>query len=115
LSGKSAYERAASSQVEGLGLWEKTSAAGNTHFTGRFGGVRILVLNNRDRGNDGEPDWHVFSIDGEKPRNPPEAERGFGAPRRQPRHSAYRRVQPTDEGPPLDDDLGDLWPPERPG
>jgi hypothetical protein len=47
-------------------LWEKTSAKGNTYFVGRLGGVRILILENRGRGNEGEADWHLFFIDGEK-------------------------------------------------
>jgi len=47
-------------------LWEKTSAAGNRYFAGRLGGVKILILENRDRGGEGEPDWHLFFADGKK-------------------------------------------------
>jgi hypothetical protein len=55
-------------KLKAFGLWQKTSTAGNTYFMRRFGGVRVLVLSNRDRGEEGEPDWNVFFIDGKKPR-----------------------------------------------
>jgi hypothetical protein len=50
--------------LKAAGLWEKTSAAGNTYFVGRLGGVRVLILRNRDAGAEGEPDWHMFFADG---------------------------------------------------
>jgi hypothetical protein len=36
-------------RLKAFSLWQKTSAAGNTYLMGRFGGVRVLVLSNRDR------------------------------------------------------------------
>ncbi len=44
-------------KLRAFGLWEKVSTAGNRYLVGRLGGVRVLVLANRDRGEDGEPDW----------------------------------------------------------
>ena len=50
-------------------LWEKTARGGNTYLIGRLGGVRVLVMRNRDAGGEGEPDWHLFFADGsDKPR-----------------------------------------------
>jgi hypothetical protein len=71
-------------------LWEKTSAAGNTYFIGRLGGVRILILRNRDAGAEGEPDWHLFFADG----SPRAAEASLQPASAEPRRcSAYRRQQ----------------------
>jgi hypothetical protein len=42
-------------------LWERTSSAGNPYLVGRLGGLRILVLQNRDR--QGEDDAsHVLVV-----------------------------------------------------
>jgi hypothetical protein len=40
-------------------LWEKTSAGDRKYLVGRWGGLRILVLQNRERGGAGQPDWHL--------------------------------------------------------
>ena len=55
--------------IKAASLWEKTSAAGNRYFIGRLGGARILILENRSRGAEGEPDWQLFFCDGEKREN----------------------------------------------
>jgi hypothetical protein len=55
--------------LKAASLWEKTSAAGNRYFIGRLGGVRILILDDRSRGVEGEPDWQLFFCDGEKREN----------------------------------------------
>ena len=36
-------------------LWAKTSAKGGQYFTGRLGGVKVLILENRDRQRDSDP------------------------------------------------------------
>lgn len=41
-----------STKLKAAGLWQKTSAAGNTYFVGRLGGVRILIF---DIGGDARP------------------------------------------------------------
>lgn len=42
-------------------LWEKTSARGNKYMTGRLGGVRVLVMENRDRQSDDDP-THLLMV-----------------------------------------------------
>lgn len=42
-------------------LWEKTSAKGNKYMTGRLGGVRVLVMENRDRKGDDDP-THLLMV-----------------------------------------------------
>jgi len=90
-------------------LWEKTSAAGNRYLVGRLGGVRILILKNRDAGAEGEPDFHLFFADG-SPREAADAPKPAAA-RRPARRSPYPRpaAAPRSDGPPLDDRLDDLW------
>jgi hypothetical protein len=89
-------------------LWEKTSAKGNTYLIGRLGGVRVLILRNRDAGAEGEPDWHLFFADGAQRA----AEESAGPPSAQPpRRAAHRPHQrqaalPSDNDPrPFDDEI----------
>jgi hypothetical protein len=46
--------------LKACGLWERTSAKGNTYLVGRWGGVKILVMPNRDRQGDNEPSHHLL-------------------------------------------------------
>jgi hypothetical protein len=41
-------------------LWAKTSVKGGQYLTGRLGGVKVLILENRDRKSDDEPSHHLF-------------------------------------------------------
>jgi hypothetical protein len=41
-------------------LWAKTSVMGGQYLTGRLGGVKVLILENRDRKSDDEPSHHLF-------------------------------------------------------
>jgi hypothetical protein len=50
------------------GLWRKTSGKGNEYFVGRFGSVKVIILENRQRNGENEPSHHLFFVDGEKPR-----------------------------------------------
>jgi hypothetical protein len=50
------------------GLWAKTSAKGGRYLTGRLGGVKVLILPNKDRQDDNDPSHLLFFVDGEKPR-----------------------------------------------
>ena len=50
------------------GLWAKTSAKGGRYLTGRLGGVKVLILANRDRQSDSDPSHILYFVDGEKPR-----------------------------------------------
>ena len=45
------------------GLWAKTSAKGGRYLIGRLGGVKVLILANRDRQNDDDPSHHLFFVE----------------------------------------------------
>lgn len=46
--------------LKAAGLWRKTSAKGNEYFVGRLGGVKVLVLENRDKQSEGDPTHNLF-------------------------------------------------------
>ena len=41
--------------LKAASLWSKTSVKGGQYLTGRFGGVKVLVMENRDRKTDDDP------------------------------------------------------------
>jgi hypothetical protein len=45
------------------GLWAKTSAKGGRYLAGRLGGVKVLILANRDRQSDDDPSHHLFFVE----------------------------------------------------
>lgn len=97
--------------LKAASLWEKTSAAGNRYFIGRLGGVRILILENRSRGAEGEPDWQLFFCDGEKRENsraetPASATAAVARePRRRASYPARRQaIRPDHSGGAMPDD-----------
>src|SRR3954447_15730199 len=45
------------------GLWAKTSAKDGRYLTGRLGGVKVLILANRDRKTDDDPSHHLFFVE----------------------------------------------------
>ena len=47
--------------IKAAGLWAKTSAAGREYLTGRLGGLRVLIMPNRDKTTDADP-THVMLI-----------------------------------------------------
>jgi hypothetical protein len=59
------------------GLWAKTSAKGGRYLTGRLGGVKVLILANRDRQSDNDPSHILYFVDGEQRRQGPQ-EHGVG-------------------------------------
>jgi hypothetical protein len=59
------------------GLWAKTSAKGRRYLTGRLGGVKVLILANKDRQSENDPSHILYFVDGEKLRQGPQ-ERGGG-------------------------------------
>jgi hypothetical protein len=94
-------------------LWEKVSAKGNRYFIGRLGGVRILILENRSRGAEGEPDWQLFFCDGEKRENSHAETPAAREPRRRapypPRQAVARPpIQPDQPGIMADDRIDDI-------
>jgi hypothetical protein len=46
--------------LRACGLWVRTSAGGNRYLVERWSGVKVLVLENRDRNGDGEPPHHLI-------------------------------------------------------
>src|SRR5919112_885933 len=44
-------------------LWSKTSVKGGQYLTGRLGGVKVLILENRDRQSDDDPSHHLFFVE----------------------------------------------------
>src|SRR5688500_2354543 len=46
--------------LNAVGLWAKTSVKGGQYLTGRLGGVKVLILENRDRQSDDDPSHHLF-------------------------------------------------------
>jgi hypothetical protein len=49
-------------------LWEKTSARGTTYLVGRWGGVKVLIMPNRDRQVDDEPTHMLLLTEAAQPR-----------------------------------------------
>ena len=41
-------------------LWAKTSARGNRYLVGRLGGVKVVILENRDRQDENDPTHTLF-------------------------------------------------------
>jgi hypothetical protein len=42
------------------GLWQKSSVKGGQYLTGRLGGLKVLILENRDRQFDDDPSHYLF-------------------------------------------------------
>ena len=63
--------------LKAAGLWAKSSVKGGQYLTGRLGGVKVLVLENRDRKGEDDPSHHLFFVEA-APRQSGQ-ERGEGA------------------------------------
>ena len=50
------------------GLWAKTSAKGGRYLTGRLGGVKVLILANKDRQSENDPSHILYFVDGDQRR-----------------------------------------------
>jgi hypothetical protein len=66
------------------GLWAKTSAKGGRYLTGRLGGVKVLILANRDRQSENDPSHILYFVDGEQRRQGPQERRAPQAPKTPP-------------------------------
>ena len=74
------------------GLWAKTSAKGRRYLTDRLGGVKVLILANRDRQNDDDPSHHLFFVEApDRRQGAPERGGGQQAPLTSPRPSQPQR------------------------
>jgi hypothetical protein len=61
--------------LKAAGLWAKTFAKGGCYLTGRLGGVKVLVLENRNRQSDDDPSHHLFFVEAPDRRQGASAER----------------------------------------
>jgi hypothetical protein len=52
-----------SPMLKAAGLWAKTSVKGGQYLTGRLGGVKVLIMENRDRQSDDDPSHHLFFVE----------------------------------------------------
>jgi hypothetical protein len=46
--------------LKAAGLWAKSSVKGGQYLTGRLGGVKVLVMENRDRQSDDDPSHILY-------------------------------------------------------
>jgi hypothetical protein len=79
------------------GLWAKTSAKGGRYLTGRLGGVKVLIMPNRDRQSDNDPSHHLFFVEAPDRRQGAQ-ERGGG--QQDPRPSRPRVTTEDNDVPP---------------
>jgi hypothetical protein len=49
--------------LRAAGLWQKSSVKGGQYLTGRLGGVKVLVMENRDRQSDEDPSHTLFFVE----------------------------------------------------
>jgi hypothetical protein len=101
-----------SPMLKAAGLWAKSSVKGGQYLTGRLGGVKVLILENRERQSDDDPSHHLFFVEAPDRRHgtterPQERSGGAGTPQTgqrppQPHRSAFQGHQA-----PLDGDLDD--------
>jgi hypothetical protein len=52
-----------SPMLKAAGLWAKSSVKGGQYLTGRLGGVKVLVMENRDRKSDDDPSHSLFFVE----------------------------------------------------
>jgi hypothetical protein len=52
-----------SPMLKAASLWAKTSVKGGQYLTGRLGGVKVLVMENRDRKTDDDPSHTLFFVE----------------------------------------------------
>src|SRR5688500_13222753 len=78
-----------SPMLKATGLWAKSSVKGGQYLTGRLGGLKVLVMENRDRQTDDDPSHHLFVAEapdrrqgaGERPQERSDGQRAAGTPR----------------------------------
>src|SRR3954447_3845725 len=96
--------------IKAAKLWAKTSAkTGATYYVGRMGGCRLLVMENRDAGGEGEPTHWLLIGDAEAGQQPKPEQRPEAVAQRSPtqhrqqrdgwRGQSYRRAPAARPGP----------------
>jgi hypothetical protein len=81
-----------SPMLKAAGLWAKSSVKGGQYLTGRLGGVKVLILENRDRQGDDDPSHILYFAEAPDRRQgagerPLERSGGAGAPQTSQRAS----------------------------
>jgi hypothetical protein len=96
-----------SPMLKAAGLWAKTSVKGGQYLTGRLGGLKVLVMENRDWKSDDDPLHHLFFVEPPDRRQGAQ-ERGDGARASQ---AAQRPSEPQRRSfqAPLDHDDAPEW------
>jgi hypothetical protein len=79
--------------IKAAGLWAKSSVKGGQYLTGRMGGLKVLILENRDRKSDDDPSHHLFVTEAPDRRQgaaerPQERGQAYGHGQRVPDHQA---------------------------
>ena len=71
-------------------LWERTSAKGTRYMQGRLGGVKVLIMPNRDfvEGDQANGHTHILFFQDGSATAPRPAERAPAEPRERPRKTA---------------------------
>jgi hypothetical protein len=108
--------------IKAAGLWAKSSVKGGQYLTGRLGGVKVLILENRDRQSDDDPSHILYFTEApdrrqEQQERPQERSGGAGAthPTRTPQNASGERPRAAyghgqrvpDHHAPLDYDIPD--------
>ena len=75
--------------LKAAGLWAKTSNSDKRYLTGRLGGVKVLILENRDRRSDEDPTHNLFFVEA-----PDKRPAGSGAQRQTDQPVAPAPVSP---------------------
>jgi hypothetical protein len=83
-------------------LWQRTSARGTTYMSGRLGGVRIVIMPNRDFAEDDSANNHTHILyfqDGSSSAPRPAATERASAERHEPRPRQAPRGGTIDDDP----------------
>lgn len=93
--------------IKAFGIWQKTSAQGRVYYVGRWGGAKIVILENAERSSESDPSHNVFLTEPTAPQGRTPQETRRAAPQRRRRTIGESRAL---SGPPLPDDtLDDLF------
>jgi hypothetical protein len=111
-----------SPMLKAAGLWQKSSVKGGQYLTGRLGGVKVLVMENRDRQTDEDPSHTLFFVEApdrrqdgqQRAQERSDGQRAAGTPRTPQNASAtqrsgFRGHHVPDHQAPLDYDDAPEW------
>jgi hypothetical protein len=104
-----------SPMLKAASLWSKTSVKGGQYLTGRWGALKVLVMENRDRKGDDDPSHVLLFTEAPDRRQGTtvtaqersDGQRGAGTPPASQRHPQPQRSAFQGHQAPLDADLDD--------